>query len=259
MSNLITYGYIGPEIGEWRTANLKEFKLLKSAAKIACNFWNAHVTPSTNIVLQLGVFTDTETRSVARAFMPFEQDNAKYGKILFNTAQIKNDKTFIATVLIHEIGHTLGFGWEPLANLYDKTTGKFNPTVVARIPELSKWRIELDYGPGTQYHHWDEKKHGKELMTGLLSSWGREYVSPITIKMMRLLGHSVSKKQMPKKDIKLDDTYMKKLRKMKFTRQAEVQAIDVGIKKDTPEYESVSIKAGVIRQLLSWLRRTLNM
>ena len=255
MTNLVTFGFVGEEIKELRRdkSTRDDYKKLKQSAKIACNFWNGHINPSTNVVLQIGIFTDPTIRTVARAYLPFEENGVKYGKILFNTSFLRS-KTFISTVMIHEICHSLGFGWEPLARLYDRETGIFHQEFIDQVPELALMKIELDYGPGTRYSHWDEDEFKKELMTGVLSSFGHEHVLPVTIKIMQLLGHEVV--ITPPERLNLNDRTINKLSKIKFRRKKDVDLIDTLYERETEEVESMELKSPwwqmILQRLLDW-------
>ena len=85
---------------------------LKKGARTSCNFWNRFVEPKENIVIRLGTFRSWGG-TIARAYKPYRKDGVKYGLVEFNTkflGQFSMEE--IAGTIIHEIGHTLGFGWE---------------------------------------------------------------------------------------------------------------------------------------------------
>ena len=229
MSKLVTFGFVGEEIQQLRDGNSSSYKTLKLCAKIACNFWNGHINPSKNVVIQIGVFDEGQTTTIARAWTPFEENGVLYGKVEFNANRMYW-KEFMATVMMHEICHTLGFGWESLDRLYDKETGLFHQEFVNEIPELAQMKIELDYGPSTRYAHWDEETFGNEMMTGI-KNLRTEYVLPVTIKIMKLFGHEVV--VFPEEKLKLNRKTIKKLSEIKFSRQKDVSLIDTLYERET--------------------------
>ncbi|MFZ2727560.1 MAG: hypothetical protein WAX77_14990, partial [Methylococcaceae bacterium] len=144
MSNIITYNVIGDVDGK-----------LKRSTKIACNFWNHFIVPSYSVVITIGLFTE-ESLTIAQAYKPLFSNGVMYGKIEFNTKYLKQFTDYkIASTVIHEIGHTLGFGWDKWMELFDKASGKFYVGYILMLPELETMRVELHYGPGTEYAHWD--------------------------------------------------------------------------------------------------------
>jgi len=235
MAKLVTYTFIGEGAAKLKAERKIYYKKLVDAAKIACNFWNGHITPDKNVVLQIDVFTDPNTTTIARTYKPFEKDGTRYVKIEYSSSKIWFT-SFVATVFIHEIAHGLGFGWESLDELYDKETGKFHQQYVEQIPELAEMEIELDYGPATRYAHWDEEKFGKELMTGMMTVQGT-YVLPVTIKIMKLLGHKLD--AVPPEKLKLNDKTFRQLEKIKFSRQEDVSLIDLLYEQQTEKTEEV--------------------
>lgn len=221
--NIITFGLVGDEIQKLKESNKIAYNKIKESAKIACNFWNGHINPGKNVVLQIEVFNEGAGNAhIARAFKPFEKNGVLYGRVHYNLNRIYF-KSFISTVFIHEIAHSLGFGWEPLDKLYDKNTGLFYEEYVERVPSLKNMKIELDYGQATRYAHWDEEEFGDELMTGI-KTMGTEHVLPVTIEIMELLGHEVV--VVPKEKLKLNDRTFRKLSSIKFDRQKDVSLID---------------------------------
>lgn len=165
-------------------------ELLRPSAKTACNFWNEFLIPKDYIVIHLGTFK-SKSRTIARAYKPFHAGLTVNGVVEFNIKYLEQFSTHdIVTTLIHEIGHTLGMGWDIWDTLFYKKTGKFSVSSVAQLPDLNSMFVETDFGPGTQYSHWDEAKFGAELMTGFKNNF--EFVLPVTISVMRLLGHTVT-------------------------------------------------------------------
>lgn len=194
---------------------------LKRSGRIACNFWNRFVCPSASIVIRLGVFT-SNSNTIARAYKPYTNEGVIYGVVEFNTKYLSSfAENQVAGTIVHEIGHTLGFGWEKWMSLFDSSNGQFSDASIARITALENMRAELDYGPGTRFSHWDEQRHDKELMTGIKDN--AEYVLPVTINVMELLGHQVMEELPQKTDL---DTLLSGLAQVVFSRQEEAKAID---------------------------------
>lgn len=120
------------------------------------------------------------------------------GVMIFDTADLDflQSLGLLDEVIVHEMGHVLGFGtiWPdlgllagnqtpaptftgPLANIFYKALGGRGP-----IP------VEGDFGPGTAFSHWDEDRFDNELMTGFLNL-GDNPLSVITAASMRDLGY----------------------------------------------------------------------
>lgn len=246
MKNLVTFAMIGDGIQKIKSERKRDYERLKKCAKIACNFWNGHIDPSKNVVIQVAVFDDRNVTTIARAWTPFEENGVLYSKVEFNVARLYDD-TFVATVMMHEICHSLGFAWEPLERLFDKETGLFYPEYVRQIPELAEMKIELDYGPSTRYAHWDEETFGKELMTGM-KSLSPDYVLPVTIKIMELFGHEVV--TIPKEKLKLNDKTIKQLSRIKFSRQKDVSLIDTLYERETSVVEEHKLDKSLIEKIV---------
>ncbi len=223
MENFITYKIVADRSGK-----------LKSAAKLSCAFWNKFVLPKTPIVIRLGIFTSLGN-VIARAYKPFQQDGVVYGRIEFNTRFLQRfDEYEIVGTIIHEIGHTLGFGWDKWMELFDHKTGRFYPNFVNEIPGLEQMEVETDYGPGTTLSHWDERQFTTELMTGFKDN--AEHVLPVTIDVTSLLGHQVIE-QLGRK-MKLSDM-IDELRGIQFTRIQEAKQIDRDYFEDTEMWEEI--------------------
>ncbi len=207
---------------------------LKRGARIACNFWNRFIEPNYSIVIRLGTFTEN-SGTIARAYKPYEKDNVRYGKVDFNTRYLGqfNDEDISGTI-IHEIGHSLGIGWDEWANLFDNNTGKFDSDAISRLARLADMEVELDGGPGTAKAHWDEDKFDKELMTGIKDNG--EYVLPVTIDVMKVLGHRIKERLEEKTDLSL---LLQEASNVLFSRQNEVLRIDLDYFKKTELLETI--------------------
>lgn len=193
---------------------------LKSAARLACNFWNHFIEPEHSVVIHVGVFW-SPLSYVARSYEPESKSGVVHGCIRFNTRYLaKYTQWQIAATLVHELGHTLGFGWDRWMALFDAQSGRFLDDAIQQLPALNDMRVETDYGEGTQHLHWDEHKHGGELMTGIENK--EEYVLPVTIAVTELLGHTVVRPLGAKTPIK---TLLSDLSGTTFTRREEAKQL----------------------------------
>ncbi|MCP3879996.1 MAG: DNA/RNA endonuclease [Sulfitobacter sp.] len=194
---------------------------LKHGARTACNFWNRFLVPSQAIVIRLGVFTQNSS-TIARAYQPYWSGDTRYGRVEFNTKYLVDfTDDEIAGTIVHEIGHSLGIGWDDWSELFDEATGLFNNDAVARMAELAAMEVERDGGPGTALAHWDEARFDRELMTGYQDHG--EHVLPQTIAVMGVLGHEVNEylnAQTPLGDLLQDAAAVL------FSRQDEAELID---------------------------------
>lgn len=194
---------------------------LRAAAKLSCDFWNRFVQPECSIVIRLGTFTQFGT-TIARAYYPYKKDGVVYGVVEFNTTYLDQfSEVEIVGTIIHEVGHTLGFGWDDWMELFDHETGRFTSEAIEKIAALADMYVETDYGPGTTLAHWDEERHEKALMSGFKSS--AEYVLPVTIDIMTLLGHQVIEKLAEKKQL---DAIIEELSMVQFTRVADATKLN---------------------------------
>ena len=100
--------------------------------------------------------------------------------------------------------------------MFNHRTGRFHKRWITKLPALADMFVETDYGAGTTLSHWDEERFDKELMSGFKDD--EEYVLPVTIDVLELLGHTVIEKLSAKRKFAeiLDD-----LRLVVFTRQEE--------------------------------------
>jgi hypothetical protein len=129
----------------------------------------------------------------------FADDLPAYGLMFFDTA----DLDFIASldlldeVVIHEMGHVLGFGtlWNfnraLLLNERTRNPRFRGPAAMRQWHNLggeSRVPVEGDFGPGTADSHWDEETFDNELMTGFLTL-GDNVLSNMTAGSMRDIGY----------------------------------------------------------------------
>ncbi|MBL0714566.1 MAG: hypothetical protein JJV98_12785 [Desulfosarcina sp.] len=207
---------------------------LKQAARVACSFWNRFVLPSYSVVIRLGIFK-SNSNTIARAYKPYERDGVHYGVVEFNTKYLKSfSRNEISGTIIHEIGHTLGIGWNDWEALFDKTSGKFTDSAIKAVGDLKNMRVETDYGQGTQYSHWDEQRHDEELMTGFKDAI--ENVLPVTIDVMALLGHQIAEKLSQQTDL---NTLLDSLAQITFSQHAEAKALNLDHFEETEIWENV--------------------
>lgn len=228
-----------PLVEEEQPANFVTYKIeddigdkLKKTVRTACNFWNRFVSPKFSIVIRLGLFSQN-SNTIARAYKPYEKDNVKYGKVEFNTKFLNQypDNAIIGTI-IHEIGHTLGFGWQEWQSLFNHNTGEFKAKAIKRLSELAIMEVELDGGDGTAKSHWDEEKFRNELMTGYKDP--DEFVLPITIDVMELLGHEVIDRLPIATNLA---ELIIEVEGVVFSRQNEAKALDLDYYQETEIFE----------------------
>ena len=222
-NNLITYKIVSDIDGK-----------LKSGARTACNFWNRYVAPRYSIVIRLGLFT-ANSNTIARAYKPSMRAGVTYGVVEFNTKYLNRFKANeIAGTVVHEIGHTLGFGWDDWMDLFDLNTGMFYPESIERLGALENMVVETDYGPGTELSHWDEERFDRELMTGIQDSG--EYVLPVTIDVMALFGHRVVEKLTERKNLA---QLLDEVSQLQFTRREEAKSLDLDFYEETEILEEI--------------------
>ena len=234
MRTLITYtiGHIKSE----------SFQLgdLKSAVKLACDFWNKYVIPKQSIILHLSVFDNSTVKVVANSYEPFKKSQDKtaiHGNIELNANYLVNFNHYeIVEVIIHEIGHVLGIGGKEWQKMLDLKNKKFHSDYFKSHPDLEKMDIEMDYGPGVKLIHWDEEIFDNELMTGKKDK-KLAYVLPVTIDVLSLLGHRIN--QRLEKRTKLSEI-IDDLRGMPFLRQDDVEQLDKYFFKQTRLWEATT-------------------
>jgi len=207
---------------------------LKKGARTACNFWNRFVQPQYSIVIRLGAFTQN-SNTIARAYKPYANLDVRYGRVEFNTKYLGQfTENEVAGTIIHEIGHTLGIGWEEWDKLFDRRTGRFEPEAVGRLGILEQMEVELDGGFGTALAHWDEGKFDRELMTGYQDHG--EHVLPVTIDLMEILGHTVSERLDSKTDL---GELLQDAASVVFSRQDEARSLDLEYFEETDLFETI--------------------
>ncbi len=239
--------FSGPPVQPVQPSNFITYKIisdmderLKRGSRTACNFWNRFVQPKHSIVIRLGTFTHSGY-TIARAYKPYTNEGVLYGRVEFNTkylGQFTEDE--IAGTIVHEIGHSLGIGWEEWGALFDHETGKFKPGAVRSLAELEQMEVELEGGSGTAFAHWDEDKFDRELMTG--SKDFGEHVLPVTIKLMKILGHTLSDQLASKTDL---SDLLQDAASQVFSRQDEVRSLDLEHFEETDLFETIPHPAKV--------------
>lgn len=235
-----TIGKKKPE-PEKKPANFITYKIandmdgrLKQAARTSCNFWNRFVEPYRAVVIRLDIFTSTGN-VIARAYKPYEKDDTVYGRVEFNTKFLFDyTPAAIAGTVVHEIGHTLGIGWDDWKKLFHQASGRFKSAAVRRIAALADMEVERDFGPGTQFSHWDEEIFDRELMTGFKDAG--EFVMPVTIDIMTLFGHDVIER-LPQ-TTQLDDLLADAANSV-FMRQDEARELDLDHFEKTDVFETL--------------------
>jgi hypothetical protein len=125
-----------------------------------------------------------------------------YGVMFFDTADLQflEDLDLFDEVVVHEMGHVLGFGtlWEFGRDLLDGTggadprfTGPLAIEAYDRLGGTGTVPVEgNEEGPGTADSHWDETTFDNELMTGFLNL-GNNPLSALSVASMGDLGYVI--------------------------------------------------------------------
>lgn len=124
-----------------------------------------------------------------------------YGVMIFDSAdvaELEADDEFVAVVL-HEMGHVLGFGVGPLWGGLLVGAGTADPVFTGSVA-VAEWNtlggstgavpVDGSGGPGTADGHWRESVFGNELMTGYLNV-GSNPISRVTVGALADLGYGV--------------------------------------------------------------------
>jgi hypothetical protein len=225
MSNLITYKIVKDQNDR-----------LKTAARTACNFWNHYIVPQSHIVINVGLYT-ADDDTIAGSYKPEISKEVTYGQVDFNTKYLdKYNAVEVAGTITHEIGHTLGFGWNKWTTLFRHTTGRFKPAAVTQLAALKKMYVETNFDEETRFSHWDEAKHDRELMTGFEDR--AEFVLPVTIDVMALLGHKVATRLKERTAI---EVLMNEAARKAFTRHRLARQIDREHFRATELWEKIAV------------------
>ncbi len=122
------------------------------------------------------------------------------GQMIFDSADVANllpDGTF-ATVVLHEMGHVLGFGTNWAATNSATGLGGTDPRYIGGRG-VAEWSalggagtvpLEDTGAPGTRDNHWRESVFGAELMTGYLND-GVNPLSRLSVASLADLGYQV--------------------------------------------------------------------
>ena len=110
----------------------------------------------------------------------------------------------------------------------------FNPDAVGLLNALEWMEVELEGGSGTAFAHWDEQRFDKELMTGYQDS--SEYVLPVTIDVMEVLGHTVIERLDARADL---GELLQGAASMVFSRQDELRHLDLEHFEETELFEDI--------------------
>lgn len=133
------------------------------------------------------------------SFLPYS------GDMIFDSADVANliANNEFDEVILHEMGHVLGFGtiWDLQGLLVNAGTADPGYTGALALAEYNvRFGVsELDVpveglpaGPGTADSHWRESVFGNELMTGFLNSGVANPISSITVAQFADLGYTVN-------------------------------------------------------------------
>jgi hypothetical protein len=134
------------------------------------------------------------------------------GTMQFDTDDLETLEAegFLSSVILHEMGHVLGFGtlWDAQSLLVDPAEGQFpNPAAdphfigsqaIGAFDDVGgtayvsgeKVPVENTGGPGTADGHWRESVFDRELMTGFIGA-GTNPLSVVTLASLADQGYSV--------------------------------------------------------------------
>lgn len=128
------------------------------------------------------------------------------GMMRFDSADLARmeAENSLLDVIIHEMGHVLGFGtlWSPqFLNLIDGE-GTENPIFTGKSAQREYCQLTGNFeemgipvantgGPGTRDGHWRESVFGNELMTGFIN-FGENPLSRLTIGAFEDMGYEVN-------------------------------------------------------------------
>ena len=132
-----------------------------------------------------------------------------HGNMRFDTADIANMQSngTLFNVILHEMGHVLGFGtlWDDLGLIEDEGTDNVRYTGTNGVAGFNAARgfmgfispatsipVESDGGAGTADSHWDEDTFDTELMTGFVENTGAMPLSRMTVGSLDDLGYDVN-------------------------------------------------------------------
>ncbi len=171
---------------------------LRSGARTACNFWNGFLLPSAPIVIRLAAFTSLES-TLTRAYAPYRKAGTLYGRVAFNAVYLgKYTDEEVAGLITHEIGCTLGVGWETWAQVLQLASGTF-------LNDLGDDHYEDD----------------QVLLTAFQAAVGG--VFPIPLDVGALLSQGIIERLASREGF---DQLLKNASQLTFTRHGEAQAVD---------------------------------
>ncbi len=185
-----------------------------AAAQVAAEFWNHFIQPAQPINVNFKVEEpDPSVTWIAGANVPEVAPGLRtpvWGYIVFNAKYGYMPFQRLVSTLIHEMGHTLGFGCDAWmdngeGNWFDghpgrnaiprpETIVKLNALVPGAGDDLETMLLEDVPDGGTYRCHWEEDIFLNELMTGYKNT-GDEYVLPITFNVLALVGHTIINRQ----------------------------------------------------------------
>ena len=92
------------------------------------------------------MFAAISDRSAAPRQLEFS--NSAFSATKWVSGTSKNQRAFSFgeySTIIHELGHTLGIGWEDWRKLFDDSTGKFKNAAVRKLAELEDMEVEREF------------------------------------------------------------------------------------------------------------------